>query len=190
MRVLVACEYSGIVRSAFERRGHYVMSADFEPTDLPGNHYQGDVFDIIDQGWDIMIAHPPCTYLCKGQFHLLKNDPGRQEKSMQAVEFVRRLLWCDIPKVAIENPIGLLNHHVKRHDQLVYPYYFGDTYSKDVCFWLKNLPPLPIPDRSLWSPIRKSVSIHVNGSMSQAQKSKIKSRFFYHTAEAMAKCWG
>lgn len=190
MKVLIACEYSGIVRSAFERHGHYAMSADFEDTDLPGNHYKGDVFDIINDGWDLMVAHPPCTYLCKAQIHRLKDDELRKSKSIEAIEFVKKLLWSNIPRVAIENPVGLLSNSIKLHDQLIYPYQFGDPYRKDICLWLKNLPPLKIPPVSHWSTDRKSVSNHVNSRMTQSQKSKIKSRFFYHTADAMAIQWG
>lgn len=189
MKVLIACEYSRIVASAFERKGHDVTSCDLLPAELPGKHYQGNVMDIIDDGFDLMVAHPPCTYLCKAQIHRL-SEPGRQEKSDLALNFVKALLFSRIPKVAIENPLGRINTAFKPHDQLIYPYMFGDAYRKDIALWLKNLPPIPIPSETLWNPLRKSVSNHVNSRMSQEQKSKIKSRFFYHTAEAMANAWG
>jgi len=188
MNVLVACEYSGIVRDAFTRAGHYAMSADYEPTMSPGNHYQGDVFDIIKlKHWDLLIAHPPCTYLCKAQLFRCVPNSERSLSQALAVDFVRRLLYCDIERIAIENPIGILSTVLRKPDQICYPWQFGDGYRKDICLWLKNLPPL-LPTKL--SPGRKSVSNHVNSRMSQALKSKIKSKFFVGVAEAMASQWG
>ena len=187
MNVLIGCEYSGIVRDAFARAGHYAMSADFEPTMSPGNHYQGDVFDIITlKKWDLFIGFPPCTYLCKAQ--LFKCVPGSERAKSQAlaIDFVRRLLALPIEKIAIENPIGILSTVYRKPDQICYPWQFGDGYRKDICLWLKNLPPL-LP--TTLSPGRRSVSNHVNSRMSQALKSKIKSKFFVGIADAMASQW-
>lgn len=187
MEVLVACEYSGIVRDAFTRAGHYAMSCDFEPTMSAGNHYQGDVFDIIDlRKWDLLIAHPPCTFLCRAQ--MFKCVPGspRFISQVSAIDFVRRLSAADIDKICIENPIGILSTVFRKPEQIVYPWQFGDPYRKDICLWLKNLPPL-LP--TTLSPGRKSVSNHVNSRMSQAVKTKIKSKFFVGVAEAMASQW-
>lgn len=187
MKVLVACEYSGIVRDAFTAAGHYAMSADLEPSMSPGNHYQGDVFNIIDlEKWDLLIAHPPCTYLCKAQLFLCVPGSLRYQNQLDAVAFVRRLLSVNIEKIAVENPIGILSTVLRKPNQIVYPWQFGDPYRKDICLWTKNLPPL-LP--TTLSPGRKSVSNHVNSRMSPALKSKIKSRFFKGVAEAMASQW-
>lgn len=190
MKILIACEYSGIVRSAFEQRGHDVTSCDFLDTELPGKHYKGDVLDILNDGWEMMIAFPPCTYLLCAQVHLLKKDIIRNQKSLEALEFFKTLLWSKIPKIAIENPRGLIGTHIKKPDQIIHPYMFGDPYQKNICLWLKNLLPLQIPPKSQWSMERKKVANHVNGRMTNAEKSKIKSRFFHRTAHAMAEQWG
>src|SRR5436190_2232603 len=129
MRVLVACEYSGRVRDAFLRRGHDAMSCDFLPTESPGPHYQGDVRDILSDGWDLMIAHPPCTYLARSGARWW-NDEARQVRALEAVAFVRELYASPIPKVAIENPIGKLNQLWRFPDQVIQPSYFGHLYSK------------------------------------------------------------
>lgn len=147
MRVLVACEYSGTVRDAFLRHGHDAMSCDLLPTDVPGPHYQGDVLDILDDGWDLMIAHPPCTYLCSSGLHWNKRVPGRDEKTHEAMLFVFNLMgegFVDnpIPRIALENPIGRISTAYRKPDQTIQPYMFGHDASKATCLWLKNLPPL------------------------------------------------
>lgn len=186
MKILIACEYSGIVSSAFRSLGHAVTSCDLLPSECSGQHYQGNVFDIINDGWDMMIAHPPCTYLCRAQIFRLQRESGRQAKSDDAIEFVRRLYDSNVPRIAIENPIGLLSTKWKKPSQIVFPWFFGDPYRKDICLWLKNLPPLIA---SGYSTKRKSVCNHVNSRMSQEQKSKIKSKFFPGVAAAMAQQW-
>lgn len=142
MRVLVACEYSGRVRDAFIRAGHEAMSCDLLDTEAPGPHYVGDVRDVIGGGWDLMISHPPCTYLASSGLHWNKRVPGRAEKTQEALSFVRMLLDAPIPKIALENPIGCISTNVRRPDQTVQPWMFGEDASKATCFWLKNLPPL------------------------------------------------
>lgn len=187
IRVLVACEYSNIVSQAFRNQGCYVLSCDLDECNVPGsNHYQGNVFDIINDGWDIMIAHPPCTYLCKAQLWRVSLDQERRKLQDKALDFVVKLSQAPIDKIAIENPIGALSRLFRPPEQLIYPYQFGDPYRKDIHLWLKNLPPL-LP--TLLSPGRKSMSNHVNSRMSQAEKSKIKSRFFVGVANAMASQW-
>lgn len=146
-RVLVACEYSGVVRDAFIRAGHDAMSCDLLPTERPGPHYQGDVLDILDDGWDLMIAHPPCTYLCSSGLHWNKRVPGRDEKTHEAMLFVLNLMgegFVDnpIPRIALENPIGRISTAYRKPDQTIQPYMFGHDASKATCLWLKNLPPL------------------------------------------------
>ena len=144
MRVLVACEFSGTVRDAFLRAGHYALSCDLLPceSDVSGDHYQGDVLDILDHGWDLMIAHPPCTYLCSSGLHWNKRRPGRAEETEKALEFVRRLLDAPIPRIALENPVGCISTRIRPYDQAIQPYQFGHDASKKTCLWLKSLLPL------------------------------------------------
>ena len=144
MRVLVACEFSGTVRDAFLRAGHYALSCDLLPceSDVSGDHYQGDVLDILDHGWDLMIAHPPCTYLCSSGPHWNKRRPGRAEETEKALEFVRRLLDAPIPRIALENPVGCISTRIRPYDQAIQPYQFGHDASKKTCLWLKSLLPL------------------------------------------------
>ena len=141
MRVLVACEYSGAVRDEFIKLGHDAMSCDLLPTDVAGPHYQGDVFDIINDGWDLMIAFPPCTHLAlSGAPHFeKKRQDGRQQ---EALDFVKALMLAPIDKIAIENPLGIISSNIRPHDQVIQPYMFGDPFQKSTCLWLKNLPKL------------------------------------------------
>ena len=141
MRVLVACEFSGVVRDAFAREGHYAQSCDLLPSERPGLHHQGDVRDLLDAGWDLMIAHPPCTCLSRAGARW-RNKPGRAECEQEGLAFVLELYNAPIPKVAIENPIGRLNQLWRYPDQTIQPYHFGHPFSKATCLWLKNLPPL------------------------------------------------
>lgn len=140
MKILVACEYSGTVRDAFRARGHDAMSCDLLPTDAPGPHYQGDVRDILGDGWDLMVAHPPCTYLCSSGLHWNKRVPGRAQMTEDALEFVRLLLDAPIPRIALENPIGCIGTRIRKADQTIQPWQFGHDASKATCLWLKNLP--------------------------------------------------
>ncbi len=142
MKILIACEYSATVREAFRLAGHDAMSCDLLPTEIPGEHYQGDVFGIINDGWDMMIAHPPCTYLCSSGLHWNKKRPEREAQTLEAVEFVKRLLAVDIPMIAIENPIGRLSTAIRKPDQIIQPWMFGHGETKATCLWLKNLPKL------------------------------------------------
>ena len=140
MKVLVACEYSGTVRDAFLARGHDALSCDLLPTDAPGPHYQGDARDILDDGWDLMIAHPPCTYLCSSGLHWNKRVPGRAQMTEDALDFVRLLLDAPIPRIALENPIGCIGTRIRKANQTIQPWQFGHDASKATCLWLKNLP--------------------------------------------------
>ncbi len=139
MRVLVACEYSGRVRDAFLALGHDAMSCDLLPTESPGPHYQGDVFDIIGNGWDLMIAHPPCTHLAvSGARHFeAKRADGRQQA---ALDFVRALLNAPIPRIALENPVSIISSAIRKPDQIIQPWQFGHGETKATCLWLKGLP--------------------------------------------------
>jgi hypothetical protein len=141
MRVLIACEFSGIVRDAFIARGHDAISCDLLPTEKPGPHYQGDVFDIINDGFDLMIAHPPCTYISYAGTRWW-NDEGRIWKRLDALKFFAQLWTSSIEKICIENPRSCASPTIAKHNQVIEPYYFGDEASKPTWLWLKNLPPL------------------------------------------------
>ena len=139
MKVLIACEYSGRVRDAFIAQGHDAISCDLLPTDSPGPHYQGDVKDILDDGFDLMIAHPPCTHLAvSGAKHFWRKEKEQKE----ALNFVRLLMNCNIPRWCIENPISIISSRIRAPNQIIQPYEYGDPFQKSTCLWLKNLPPL------------------------------------------------
>lgn len=139
MRVLVACEFSGVVRDAFAARGHDAWSCDLRPTLAPGNHLQCDVLGVLDQGWDLMVAHPPCTHLALSANRWLG---GRRRETREAVDFAVALMEAPIPRVAVENPTGVLSTAVAKPDQVIQPYDFGDNASKKTCLWLWGLPQL------------------------------------------------
>lgn len=142
MRVLVACEKRGRVRDAFIAAGHSAVSCDLEPCDAGGPHVQGDVLPLLDQGWDLMVAFPPCTYLAVSGLHWNHRRPERAAMTEAALEFVRRLLAAPIPMIALENPVGCISTRIRRPDQIVQPWQFGDDASKATCLWLKGLPKL------------------------------------------------
>jgi hypothetical protein len=135
--VLVACEYSGRVRDAFIRNGCEAVSCDLLPTDQPGPHYQGDVFDIINDGWDLMVAHPPCTHLAVSGARWFHKKEREQEK---ALDFVRQLMAAPIPQIAIENPVSVISSKIRKPDQIIQPWMFGHGETKATCLWLKDLP--------------------------------------------------
>lgn len=183
LRVLVACEYSGTVRDAFIAQGHDAMSCDLLPTDVPGPHYKGDVFDVIDYPWDLMIAHPPCTDLSvSGARHFeAKRKDGRQQAS---ASFFMKLVKLDIPMIAIENPVCIMSTLYRKPDQIIQPWQFGHGETKATCLWLKNLPLL------------KHTNI-VDGRENRIHKMppsddrwKLRSTTFKGIADAMAKQWG
>lgn len=199
MKVLVACEYSGRVRDAFLRRGHDAISCDLLPSETPGPHYKGDVFDIIGQGFDLMIAHPPCTYLSRAGARWLhkggKIDQERYQKGLEAKSFLLKLLDAPIPRIAVENPTPLKIYGLPEPTQAIHPWMFGHPYSKRTLLWLKNLPPLAptnvIEERSPWLPSNtggaKRGQKHSRGV---AKDWKEASRTFEGVAEAMAEQWG
>jgi len=137
LKVLIACEYSGTVRDAFAALGHDAMSCDLLPSEKPGKHYQGDVFNIIGDGWDLMIAHPPCTHLAVSGsrwFHL------KEKEQADDLEFVRRLLYAPIPHIALENPVSIISSRIRKPNQIIQPWQFGHGETKATCLWLKGLP--------------------------------------------------
>ena len=181
MRVLVACEYSGVVRDAFKARGHDAVSCDLLPTDAPGEHYQGDVLDIINDGWDLMIAHPPCTHLAVSGarwFHL------KREEQESALDFVRTLLDADIPRIALENPVSVISTRIRKPSQIIQPWQFGHGETKATCLWLKNLPLLE-PEEVVSGREPK-----VHRMPPTADRWKLRSKTYSGIAAAMAKQWG
>ena len=192
MRVLVACEYSGTVRDAFAALGHDAMSCDLLPTDSQGNHYQGDVRDVLDDGWDLMIAHPPCTYLAVSGLHWNKRVPGRSEKTEEALAFVRLLLDAPIERIALENPVSCISSRIRKPDQIIQPWWFGDDASKKTCLWLKNLPPLVETDRLAGDSSTRRANQTASGQNKlppSADRWKIRSKTYPGIARAMAQQW-
>jgi hypothetical protein len=198
MRVLIACEYSGAVRDEFIKLGHDAMSCDLLPTDVPGPHYQGDVFDIINDGWDLMIAFPPCTHLALSgsQWFEQKRKDGRQQ---EALEFVKQLMLAPIEKIAIENPMGIIPTYIRPYDQVIQPYEFGDPFQKSTCLWLKNLPkliPTNIVDKgefiewiSKKGKKKRMAKWFVDALKEKDLRWKIRSQTFPGIARAMAEQW-
>lgn len=139
MRVLIACEFSGVVRDAFLRMGHDAVSCDVLPCEAPGLHYQGDVLDILSDGWDLMIAHPPCTHLAVSGARWFKDKLDDQKV---ALTFVSELLNAPIERTALENPIGVISSRIRKPDQIIQPWQFGHGETKATCLWLKGLPKL------------------------------------------------
>lgn len=196
MRVLIACEYSGRVRDAFRERGHDAMSCDLLPTEVDGPHYQGDVFDIINDGWDLMIAHPPCTYLCSSGLHWNKRRPERAALTEEALVFVQRLMDAPIRRLAIENPIGCIGTRIRKPDQIIQPWMFGDDASKATCLWLNGLMPL-YPTQMVEPRIVDGKKRWGNQTDSGQNKLpptddhwKIRSETYIGIAKAMAAQWG
>jgi site-specific DNA-cytosine methylase len=180
VRVLVACEYSGRVRDAFIKAGHEAMSCDLLPTEVPGPHYQGSVLDILDDGWDIMIAHPPCTHLAvSGARHFHR----KQKEQAEALEFVRLLLNAPIQRIALENPISIISSHIRKPDQVIQPWQFGHGETKATCLWLKNLPPLKPTN------IVSGREARVHRMPPGPNRWKERSRTFQGIADAMADQW-
>ena len=195
MKVLVACEFSGVVRDAFHERGHDVISCDFLPTEKPGRHYQGNVRDIIDNRWDLMIAHPPCTYLAVCANRSFLNNPDRWDRRLDAIKFVHFLMNCDIPKICTENPVGVISTHIRKPDQYIQPYEYGHRDSKKTGLWLKNLPLLK--PTNIVSPEwvtatsgkRYSKTAWYCQSSNNPENAKTRSRTYQGVADAMADQW-
>ena len=183
MKVLVACEYSGVVRDAFIKQGHDAMSCDLLPTDSPGPHYQGDVFDVIDYPWDLMIAHPPCTHLSvSGARHFKeKRLDGRQQA---AVSFFMKLAKCDIPHIAIENPVCIMSSLWMKPQQIIQPWQYGHGETKATCLWLKNLPELQATN------IVEGREARIHKLPPSEDRWKLRSTTYQGIADAMANQWG
>ena len=194
MRVLVACEYSGVVRDAFIAAGHLAMSCDLLPTDAPGPHHQGDVLEILDDGWDLLIAHPPCTYLCNSGVRWLK-DVERWPHMIDGAVFFRTLLEAPIARVAVENPVmhGYAARIVgRRQDQIVQPWMFGHPETKATGLWLRGLPKLTPTDdvkaHMLTLPMKERARVHY--ASPGPDRWKLRSTTYAGIARAMASQWG
>ncbi|HEA68312.1 MAG TPA: hypothetical protein ENI07_16055 [Desulfobacterales bacterium] len=204
MKILIACEYSGIVRDAFIARGHDAMSCDLLPTESPGPHYQGDVFNIINDGWDMMIGFPPCTFITyAGTRHW--DNPGRLENRLEALQFFAQLWLAPVDKICLENPRGCASPVIAKYSQLINPYYFGDSFSKPTCLWLKKLPLLQHSETDTLFEQRTHVDkgefvefVTNKGTIKKEAKwyrelggnSHARSKTFPGIADAMAEQWG
>lgn len=160
MKILVACEYSGIVRDAFIARGHTAVSCDLLPTERPGPHYQGDVRDILADGFDMVIAHPPCTHLAVSGARWFKD---KQREQAEALDFVRLLMAAPIDRICIENPVSIISSRIRKPDQIIQPWMFGHGETKATCLWLKGLPKLEPTDIVVpeWA-VRADGSVHMS----------------------------
>ena len=195
MKVLVACEYSGIVRDAFAAKGHDAWSCDILPTESPGNHFQGDVLKHLDKGWDLMIAHPPCTHLAVSGTRWFTEGKKPWSLQIQALDFVRKLLDAPIDKIALENPVSVISTKIKKPNQIIQPFEYGHDVTKKTCLWLKNLPnlkPTKIvkPDIVLVNGKKMSRMHYESFKLPSKERSKVRSKFYTGIAKAMADQWG
>ena len=190
MNVLVGCEFSGIVRDAFTARGHHAVSCDLLPSESDGHHIQGDILDAIREGsWDMLIAFPPCTDLSVSgaRYFVEKRADGRQQR---ALEFVRALLDSPIDRIALENPVGVISTHIRKPDQIVQPWMFGEDASKKTCLWLKGLPPLMATEVIRKNRYANQTPSGQNKLGPSPDRWKERSKTYAGLAMAMAKQWG
>jgi site-specific DNA-cytosine methylase len=181
MKVLVACEYSGVVRDAFIEQGHNAISCDLLPSERPGPHYEGDVCDIINNGFDLMVAHPPCTHLAVSGARWFKD---KQAEQLEALDFVRLLLNAPIDRIALENPVSIISSRICKPSQIIQPWQFGHGETKATCLWLKNLPKL-VPTN-----IVEGREAKVHRMTPGPNRWKERSRTYQGIADAMAIQWG
>ena len=202
MRVLVACEFSGTVRDAFTRLGHEAWSCDIVPSDTIGNHYQCDLFEVLDKDWDLLIAHPPCTYLTVTGNKWFKPEykdrfPTREQDRVDAIEFFTKIHNSNIPKICIENPVGIMSTILRKPDQIVHPWQFGHEASKNTCLWLKGLPKLT-PSNIVgkgefitYKSGKRMTKWYADAaSLSPKERAKVRNKTFQGIADAMASQWG
>ena len=203
MRVLIACEFSGIVRGAFAKKGHDAWSCDLLPTEIPGKHIQGDVRHVVHQQWGFstIIAFPPCTFLTVTGNKWFKPEfkdrfPTRQEDRKKAIDFFMFLISLPIQKICIENPVGIMSTIYRKPDQIIQPYQFGDPERKTTCLWLKGLPKLKptnivTPKLYTYKDGRTDGNWHVTTmKLPPEERAKVRSRTFQGIANAMAEQWG
>jgi hypothetical protein len=196
MRVLVACEFSGIVRDAFAAAGHDAWSCDLLPCEAGGQHITGDVLQVLADGWDLMIAHPPCTYLCVSGMHWTRRGKRRQSLTDDALEFVRQLMAAPIARIAIENPVSIISTEIRPPDQVIQPWQFGHDASKKTCLWLQGLPKLKptmlikprlINGKPRW---QNQTDSGQNKLPPTKDRWKLRAKTYQGIAEAMATQWG
>jgi len=192
VKVLIACEFSGIVRESFVKKGHNTMSCDILSSEIEGNHYCGNVLDVLNEGWDLMIAHPPCTYLSNAGARFLypkgKLNKDRLELGMDAKRFFMKLYKSNIPRSCIENPIPSRIFGLPKYNQIIQPYEYGHRLQKRTCLWLKNLPRLT-PTKILDKP--QSTKVPGNWfNKGGKNRQKNRARTFQGIATAMAEQWG
>lgn len=197
MKVLVACEFSGVVREAFKAKGHDAWSCDFLPTEILGQHIQGDVLKVINNGWDLLVGFPPCTFLCVAGLHYSKKDPERMKKTMEALGFFIKLYNAPIGRIALENPVGIISTKFRKPDQIINPCNFGEAELKKTCLWLRGLPPLmhtsDIKVKPKHTIIRKTgtkAGKPYNYYWREGKSAHDLSRTFQGIANAMADQWG
>lgn len=208
LSVLIACEYSGRVRDAFRALGHNAVSCDLLPTERPGFHYWGDVRDILRMAWDVLIAHPPCTYLTVAGLHWNKrgrmvDGRPRAELTEEALDFVRLLMGQEhIPAIVVENPVSCISSRIRKPDQIVQPWMFGEDASKATCLWLKGVDPLPIDPAQRFAGRlveHKGKLVERWGNQTDSGQNRLspsedrwkdRSRTYNGIATAMAKTWG
>lgn len=193
MRVLVACEYSAAVREAFKALGHDAWSCDLLDTEIPGQHIVGDVLPLLNEGWDLMVAHPPCTYLSVSGMHWTTRGLRDPQLTEDALEFVQRLMAAPIDKIAIENPISIISSRIRKPDQIIQPWWFGEDASKKTCLWLKNLPLLEPTDRLPGDDKTRRGNQTPSGQNKlgpSKDRWKERSRTYPGIARAMAEQWG
>ncbi len=195
MRVLIACESSGAVRDAFRARGHFAMSCDLLPSEQPGPHHQGDVRELLGQEWDLLIAHPPCTYLSVSGMHWTTRGLRDPKLTEDALDFVRLFMNAPIERVAIENPVSVISSRIRKPDQIIQPYQFGHDASKKTCLWLKGLPllkptqmvePRIVNGKQRWG---NQTDSGQNKLPPSKDRWKLRSKTYEGIADAMAAQW-
>jgi len=195
MRVLVACESSGVVRDAFRARGHFAMSCDMLPSEQPGPHHQGDVRELLGQEWDLLIAHPPCTYLSVSGMHWTTRGLRDPQLTEAALDFVRLFMVAPIARIAIENPVSVISSRIRKPDQIIQPHQFGHDASKKTCLWLKGLPllkptqmvePRMVNGKQRWG---NQTDSGQNKLPPSKDRWKLRSKTYEGIADAMAAQW-
>lgn len=181
MKVLVACEFSGVVRDAFSKKGHEAWSCDLLDSETKGNHFKGNVLEVMKEGWDIMIAHPPCTHLAVSGARWFKD---KQQEQKEAIDFFMELANAPIDKICIENPVCIMSTRWRKPNQTIQPWMFGHGEVKKTCLWLKNLPELQSTD------VVEGRSNRIHWMGQTKKRSKERSRTYQGIADAMADQWG
>lgn len=195
VRILIACESSGAVRDAFRARGHFAMSCDLLPSEQPGPHHQGDVRELLGQEWDLLIAHPPCTYLSVSGMHWTTRGLRDPKLTEDALDFVRLFMNAPIERIAIENPVSVISSRIRKPDQIIQPYQFGHDASKKTCLWLKGLPllkptqmvePRIVNGKQRWG---NQTDSGQNKLPPSKDRWKLRSKTYEGIADAMAAQW-